>query len=138
MHVCEYICNVLAVVDLDLAGVGVGDDGEGLLGEVDGALAAGGAVVDDLHGDAPAGARPRHPLVGGARARHHVPLPARRPAVPEHVARRRDHRPLLLEPEARRCCTHARISHTSPLLLHVRVPSGCMVEREEKILNIRV
>ena len=101
--------DVLLVVDEDLAGVGVGDDGEGLLREVDGARAAGGAVVDDLHGDALPGARLRHALVGRARARHHVLLPARRPAVPEHVARRRDHRPLVLEPVARRRCIYTLI-----------------------------
>lgn len=51
--------------DLDLAGVEVGDLGEGLLGEVDGALApvAACAFVHDLHGDVSAGARVTGPGV---------------------------------------------------------------------------
>jgi len=89
---------------LYLAGVGVGDDGEGLLREVDGAAAPRRAEVDDLDGDAPAGAGVRHALVGGAGAGNHVPVAAGRPAVPEDLARRRDRRPLRCVPEARRRC----------------------------------
>ena len=102
-HVCATI-DVPVVLDVDLAGVGVGDGGEGLLREVDGAPAPRGAEVDDLYGDAPAGARVRHALVRRAGAPDHVPVAARRAAVPEDLARRRDHRPLRRVPEARRRC----------------------------------
>jgi len=71
------------ILDLDLAGVPVGDDGEGLLREVDGALASGrGAEVHDLDGDALAGARVRHAVVGGALALDHEPVAADLAAVP--------------------------------------------------------
>jgi hypothetical protein len=49
--------NVPGAFDVDLAGVGVGDDGEGLLRDVDGSTASRGAEVDDPDGDAPAGAQ---------------------------------------------------------------------------------
>jgi hypothetical protein len=50
VHVYATMIGVPAVLDVDLAGVGVGDDGEGLLREVDGAPAPPGAEVGDLDG----------------------------------------------------------------------------------------
>ena len=73
-HVCATI-DVPVVLDVDLAGVGVGDGGEGLLREVDGAPAPRGAKVDNLDGDAPSGARVRHALVRRTGAPHHVTSP---------------------------------------------------------------
>lgn len=81
-----------------------------MLRKVEGSLAARRrAVVDDLHRHALARARLRHALVGRAGARDGVHLPARRSVVPDALARRRDHRPLILVPIARRGCTRARM-----------------------------
>lgn len=90
------------VRDLDLSSVEVGDLGEGLLGEVDGALApvAARAVVDDLDGDAVAGAGVTCPAVRRAGALHQVAPPAHGAVVPERVARRRYHVPLVCIPVA--------------------------------------
>ncbi len=97
--------SVLVVVNDDPAGVEVADGGEGLPGEVEGGGAPGRrAAVDDLDGDRAAVAGVGHG-VGAPDATHRVHPPARTPAVPQPVACRRDHRPLVLEPVARRRCT---------------------------------
>jgi len=110
---------VLVVVDEDLAGVEVADGVEGLLGEVERGLASRRrAAVDDLDGDAAAFAGVRGG-VGAAGAGHLVHPPARRAVVPEPVARRRDHRALVLVSVARRRCvqnaprTHVLIQKTT-------------------------
>jgi len=97
-------------VDLDLAGVEVGDLGEGLLGEVDGALApvAAGALVHDLDDDAAAAfAGIAGPAVRRAGAPHPVAPPAHGAVVPERAARRRDHVAHVPVPVARRRCMHS-------------------------------
>lgn len=106
--------------DLDLAGVEAGDLGEGLLGEVDGALAsvAAGALVHDLDDDAVAGAGVARAAVRGARALHPVATAAHGAVVPERVARRCDHVAHVLVAVARRRCRemkrmHAKIKSTN-------------------------
>jgi hypothetical protein len=99
---------VLLVVDADLAGVEVADGVERLFGEVErGPAPWRRATVDDLDGDAASLARVGGG-VGAAGAGHLVHPPARRAAVPQPIARRRDHRALVLEPVARRRCTTTR------------------------------
>jgi hypothetical protein len=102
--------------DLDLAGVQVSDLGEGLLGEVDGALAsvAARALVHDLDDNTVAGAGVAGAAVRWARALHPVATAAHGAVVPERVARRGDHVAHVLVAVARRRCrdkrTHARKS----------------------------
>lgn len=95
------------VGDPDDAGVEVGDLGEGLPGEVDGARApvAAGAVVDHLHGDAGAGAGVASAAAGRrAGALHGVAPPAHGAVVVQPVVRRRHHVPHVPVPVARRRC----------------------------------
>jgi hypothetical protein len=98
--------NLPAIFDVDLPGVGVGDDGEGLLREIDGSTASRRAEVHDRDGDAPAGAGVGHALVGGARAPDLIALATGGASSPENVASRRDHGAIVMEPVALGRCMH--------------------------------
>lgn len=78
-------------INFDLAGVRVGNQGKRFLREINGAAAAGRAVVDYFDHHASPGARVGVALVSGAGARDFVLPIARCPVVPDRVACRRDH-----------------------------------------------
>lgn len=63
---------LLSITNLDFAGVGVSNDGEGLLREINGSSASGRTVVDNFNDNAGSLARFRDTLVSGSDACHSV------------------------------------------------------------------
>lgn len=83
--------DILIKLNVDFAGVRIGNNRKCFLRKIDGATAAGRAVVDDSNDNALAGAGVGIALVSGAGARDFVLSVTRRSIVPNGVARRRDH-----------------------------------------------
>lgn len=103
MRICV---SILVELNGDLAGDGVANGLEGLLGEVEGSIAS-RAVVDDRDGDGDGavGAGVGHGIRAPG-AVHGVRPPAHLAAVPQLAADCRDHFALVLGPVARRRCIH--------------------------------